>query len=298
MTLNFSADHVFSRMLSFALLTVIPACLALPIEAQTATVTGKPKQLNGQVHQTARVARPGLPVLAPLHSSAAGTKLDLHLDTSVFNQKPLSGQTDVTPPLETGISAAPVAPMKTAPLIESTPPVVPDKQPLQLSGGATKAAPRESSNSGSGGEPNYDYGKKAPRTGKKVLIRMKRFRSQQEMEVVWEAARVANAMARKGADVTILLDMEAVHAANKSDTSFASFEPNRGNGNTAAPRLTTPQDLLAEFVSNGGRVCVSLRWAKLYGMAGGGSAAMPGCVMLNDEEIADLLLESDNCIDY
>lgn len=297
MTSKIPGSLIFARMTAALLLILIQSLFVPLVSAQNASTSARHKSLNGQIHQSARVSRPGVSTLRPSNGAASGRQLDLHLDTALFNQKPLSGQTSETP-LDIGISAAPSVPVKSAPLIEATPPTVPEPTPVKLSGSTTKIPAKETGGSGGGGEPNYDYGKKAPRTGKKILIRIKKFRSGQEMEVVWEAARVANAMAKKGADVTVLLDMEAVHAASKSYTMNALYEPNRGNGNSAAPRLTTPQDLLAEFVQNGGRLCISLRWAKLYGMAGGGSVAMPGAVMLSDEEIADLLLESDNCIDY
>jgi hypothetical protein len=144
------------------------------------------------------------------------------------------------------------------------------------------------SGNGGGSGPNYDYGFR-PRSDKKIVIRLKKFRASQEMEVAWEAARRANRMLKKGADVTILLDMEAVHAVDKNDTAFAEIEENRGNGNRAAERLTSPQHNLMLFVQNGGTLVASARWVKLFAI--GNSALIPGTKLLTDDELDDILLE-------
>jgi len=145
---------------------------------------------------------------------------------------------------------------------------------------------------GSGGvAPDEDY---YPQSGKyrskKILIRLKRYRSLSEMEVVWEAARAACRWLKKGADVTILLDMDAIHAADRNDTGLANYEPNRGNGNSSAEKLTTPQDQLNQFVQSGGKLIASERWVKLAGISHG--SLITGTKLVKEEDMDDLLLDS------
>lgn len=129
----------------------------------------------------------------------------------------------------------------------------------------------------------------APAEARKMLIRLKRFYSLSETEVVWEAARTGVRWLKKGADVTILLDMDAVHAANKNETANAWFEHQRGNGNTAGGKLTSPQDELLAFTSAGGKLVASERWARHAALSP--SALVPGTTLLSDDAIDDLLID-------
>lgn len=130
-----------------------------------------------------------------------------------------------------------------------------------------------------------------------MVIRLKRFRGHNEMEVVWEASRMANRMLKKGAQVTILLDMEAVHAIDKNETAGAYTEANRGNGNSAAAKLTSPQDHLMEFVQNGGRLVASQRWVKLFAIGSG--SLLPGTNLISEDEMDEILLDPDaTVVDY
>jgi len=163
---------------------------------------------------------------------------------------------------------------------------------------AADPVPTPAINQGAGeAKPNYDYGSKAKVDFKKIVIRLKRFRASGEMEVVWEASRMASRMLRKGADVTILLDMEGVHAADKNDTSGAYNESNRGNGNSRAEKLTSPQQHLTEFAGNGGHIVASARWVKLFAISIG--ALIPGTTLASEDEIDDILLDPNTTvIDY
>ncbi len=145
--------------------------------------------------------------------------------------------------------------------------------------------------------PEEDYYPASHRyNSKKVLIRLKRYRSQSEMEVVWEAARAGLRWLRKGADVTILLDMDGINAASKSETGLAYYEPNRGNGNSSGEKISSPQDQLTQFIQAGGKLLACDRWVKLRGLSPG--SLISGTKLLSEDEIDDIMLDSSYNVVY
>jgi predicted peroxiredoxin len=200
--------------------------------------------------------------MAPLQTSAAAA------DTNA--PPPFAGQTGTTE-----FPAPPAFPSE--PLIHSAPSATPAATPAPVS------APLPSSS-----------------LGKKIVVRMLMFRTGNHMQYSWEGARMANLMLAKGADVTVLLDMDAVRAADKGDTMNTEFEPYQGRGNHGSGRYTTPQDLLKQFTDNGGKLVASERWSYLCGQSSGaGHPLIAGTKLLSDEEIADLLIDPNiTVIDY
>lgn len=254
------------------------AFLCLLSVASQLSALAEEKPLSGHVKKDAtRLARPAL------QTGVAGFSGGGTIQSTDFA---FGAAKSVASPQPETPTFAPTPIHTSAPLFHSgatTTPVAPPKPPPSTTGG--------------GSEPNYDYGKKAKVDYKKIVIRLKRFRASQEMEVMWEAARMGNRMLKKGADVTILLDMEAVHAADKNDTAFASMEANRGNGNGTAEKLTTPQQHLTEFAANGGHLVANARWVRLFSIQGG--SLIPGTVIATEDEVDDLLMEPNaTVIDY
>lgn len=142
-------------------------------------------------------------------------------------------------------------------------------------------------------EPTREH---APSSKRPITIRLKRFYSLVEWEVVWEAFNLGINMAKKGGDVTVLLDMEAVQAANRHDNH--QFQMNRGN--YGSEKMISVQSMIQQFMEAGGQVVANERWAKFWGVSGGSMQALSqGVQLMNDEEVADFLVNrSGNIIDY
>jgi predicted peroxiredoxin len=129
--------------------------------------------------------------------------------------------------------------------------------------------------------------------GKKVVIRLRRYRILSEQEVVWEALYLANQMAEQGTDVSLLLELEAVNAANRHDVTANEFEPHRGVGYNAAggkPIRTTA--LMQKLISLGGKVYASERWAQIYALTGPNSQLVPGVRLMSDSSLARFLADN------
>jgi hypothetical protein len=134
-------------------------------------------------------------------------------------------------------------------------------------------------------------------TYRPIVIRLKRYRALNEMDIVWEATNMANQMLLKGADVTILLDMDAVNAANRNDTQNATFELWRGNGSSTQARASTPQDHLVQFTEGGGHLLASKRWVTIYSISN--QALVPSTQLISDDRITTTLLNRNiTLIDY
>jgi hypothetical protein len=264
---------------------ILALVLAVLLIQPCATAQDKP--LAGHVKKeggTTRIIRPGTPLNAKTAAGRAAGAIQSN-DFSIGAEK-MGGTSQMHMPelpQSTPVTVAP--PSFSSGAGKSLLPANTNTTPAP-SGNADQ--PSSNSGGGSGSAPNYDYGFR-PRSDKKVVIRLKRFRASQEMEIVWEASRRANRMLKKGADVTIILDMDAVHAADRNDTAFAEIEENRGNGNRAAERLTSPQHNMFLFVQNGGNLVASARWAKLFAISN--TALIPGIKLLTDDELDDILLE-------
>lgn len=229
--------------------------------------------LSGHVKtENTRIARPRGAVLYGAANSGAPEAFSSGLQQQSM---PESASGDIS-------GLKPLPPLSSKPLIPPT-----AAKPESISGGG-----------GAGGAPaNFDYAYKPKPEYKNLVIRLKRFRSLQEMENVWEASRAAIRMLKKGAQVTILLDMEGVHAADRTDTTGAYNEASRGNGNQASERLTSPQDHLTQFVGEGGKLVASARWVKLFAISQG--SLIPGTRLASEDEIDDILLDpSTTVVDY
>lgn len=254
---------------------LLAMCLMAPEGAQSKPLSGHVKK------EQVRISRPGI----QLDAATAATTLTPKVQSTDF----AIGTTKLEAPAPPEMK--PMEPLQAKPMLPA------NAGETNLSSGAATAA-STTGGGGSGGAPaNYDYGAKPKVDYKTIVIRLKRYRALQEMEVCWEASRMANRMLKKGAPVIVLLDWEAVHAADMNDTAFAWNEKNRGNGNESAERLTVPQDHLRQFVASGGRLVVSARWIKLFAISH--RAIVPGAQMATEDEIDDILMDPNTqLIDY
>jgi hypothetical protein len=255
----------------------------LSAEAQTSPDQSSP--LQGKVRTDhLRVQRPATPIKATTNS----TKLQGQVDEKAFTKLHQSAATseEISPQLESEISIP-------EPLHSSAP-------AEQLHPAITSGITRPQDNTGGGGTVP-DAVTIRPAIGaslgkKEITIRLKRFRSLNEMDIDYEAIKMASLMQSRGGQVTVLLDLEAVHAADRHDTMFAEFQLHRGQG-THTEKDETVQAVMSQFIQDGGAVLVSDRWAKYYGMADAHSL-VNGAKLVTDEEIADHLLNSGNILDY
>ncbi len=181
--------------------------------------------------------------------------------------------------------------------VDPPPPVLPvaPLPPLFPSGTSTSGAPPVHPGSGGqGGSPPARYDFTPTRSDKLVTVRVRCYNSQNNWESVWEAFHMANLMLKKCSNVTILLDIEAVNAANRHD--MKEYQLHR----QSTEKMIPMQRLLREFIDAGGKVYASERWAKFWGVAGGSYPSLtPGVELLPDEEMADKYIESaGSIIDY
>lgn len=128
------------------------------------------------------------------------------------------------------------------------------------------------------------------RLKKVITIRFKRFRGPFEMEVIWEGLNLARNLQRKDANVSILLDLEAVCLVLKPEMVASRFNFDH----PMVKKLAAMQSMLQQLMKEGASVIASERWCRR------GSESlpqmMPGVLLCNDEELADLIIERYGCI--
>src|SRR6185437_5162898 len=101
---------------------------------------------------------------------------------------------------------------------------------------------------------------------KKIIVMVKSFGLMPEL--MWEATREAQRMQRDGADVSILLTMDAVNAADRTKVGNMTMDPSRFDSTVKNAKLTTPQEALSQFIQSGGKVLISERYARNYSLVG------------------------------
>jgi hypothetical protein len=281
--------------------SILPAFLIVFLGNTVAVVADDQPPLHGQVQRNAaRIERPGSiksgrDARAPLNQDAGAPmsrSLNGNINDASFSRLPTSTPAAaLDAQANTPLSEDPIA----SPLDAGTrSDKLEDKATQTAAAPAVSASKPDQSTTTTSSTPSP-----APKnfaTSKSITIRLKRFRGLLEMEVVWEAANLAIKMQSKGADVTLLLDMEAVNAANRHNTMFAEFQEHRGNGNSSE-KLESVQALIRQFTDAGGRVLVAQRWAHYYSMDSDGSL-IHGVKLVSDDEIADHLLDTGNILDY
>ena len=131
---------------------------------------------------------------------------------------------------------------------------------------------------------------------KHIVVRLKRYLSLVEVEVVEEALRTALKMLRRNVNVTILFDMEAVHAADPNFKFFDIRSTDEQQRDRIVPHSMI-RKLQVDFMADGGKVMVSEHWAKVWGMLKSGGVT-PGAIVASTDDIADELVHADSVIDY
>ncbi len=143
-----------------------------------------------------------------------------------------------------------------------------------------------------------------------VVVHLTEFGS--DLHRVQMALSTASALQARGTPVTLLLDVNGVHLADRG-TPLDMAQLHVGGGLTVAQGQGAPQDeiqpvvgggstantlesLYQQFVSGGGQVIVRQHCASMAGIDRG--ALRQGARLVNDREIADVLAGANRVIDY
>jgi predicted peroxiredoxin len=126
---------------------------------------------------------------------------------------------------------------------------------------------------------------------RKIVVMVKNFSLMPE--IMWEATREAQRMLRDGADVSILLTMDAVNAADTNKVGNVTIDPRRFDSDVRDGKLTTPQEALKQFIQSGGKLLASERYAKNFSLVGSPNL-MAGTQLVSDDEIDRLLMDPNN----
>jgi len=149
--------------------------------------------------------------------------------------------------------------------------------PALLAGRSTaEVQPPPHSQAGAGGPTRLKYKGEEDAGRGGITIRLTYYKVYPRN--AFDALNLGLRMLRKGADVTVILDKEAVLLA---DRHFSDEVQVRGKG--AMIRI---HSVLEEFIRAGGKVLASQSWAEEIGLLQGG-AMTPGITPLTDDEMAD-----------
>lgn len=248
-------------------------------------VLAAPKSLKGQVNEVApvRIARPTLPGKASMDSiktTRQGT-----LDTSSFD---LSGASSHIPAaaesaamsatldqsshaLSAGAGQVQSNPATTTPSIQAgvdrnRPPVPP------------------SNTGGNGGERGNGDGQREQASGQ-ITFRFCYYDISDGVDATWEGLREALYLQSRGMDVALMLDRGGVRLANKHNPQEAQLV----RGSTG--RMINHQTMLRQFISKGGQVYVSERWARVFNLLDPSCRALTdGVITLDDDSMSELLI--------
>lgn len=235
--------------------------------------------LKGTVREhDSRVVRPGQSAKpANARSDASKKPLGSGLDDSSFSL-PVSTKAKSLPAIQASIGATAMP--------DIPPPATPQFNDIFHTQTIKSTQP-----SGGSGASSVNTAPPAAPARRKIVIRLLQFRAGGHMQFAFEAAHMANLLLDKGADVTVLLDLDAVRAADKNDTMNAQYDRFPGTAASVRGRYASAQDLLTEFVQKGGKLVVSEKWAKLTSTVDDMNPLINGAKMLSDDEIADLFMD-------
>jgi hypothetical protein len=248
-----------------------------------------PDALKGRLEkQTGRIARPLSGALSVPSTSAlqkgvinAGDKFELR-----------SGVGQPVKPLNANVvDSTAVAPVPES--VRSTPPVT---EPARLSATTIENKVREEKPPGSLIYRKDGSTYRPDSSAKRIVLRMKRFASQYEAEIVEDGLSIAGDMLRRGGNVVVLLDMEAVHVA---DDKFEFYDTASADESGKQRAISTKQvqSQLRNFMEDGGTVLASEHWAKVWGITRRSSLSA-GVRLISPGDIAQLLMDAQSVIDY
>ncbi len=182
---------------------------------------------------------------------------------SILNPEPLKGETDI----------------ETAKLNTQA-----NEDKTQSASGSTNATEKE----------------KGSNTKRTVVVRIRRVVSNFEAEIAESALKIALTMVKKqdpNTTVIVFLDLDAVSLADGEFNFFDQVSTSE-EGNSRSISLKSMRALLQKFGTEGGKIVVSERWAKIRGFHRKTNTIVPGSVLTDEDGIAQMLLDASNVIDY
>jgi predicted peroxiredoxin len=117
-----------------------------------------------------------------------------------------------------------------------------------------------------------------------VMINLKQ--GTNDLHAVFMALKLGTAVAAKGADVTVFLNLEAARLASKGQPTDLTWGMSK----------TTLQDLIDEFTAAEGKFLVCPHCAMAAGIDA--DDLREGFVIPEEDEVADLLIAADKVMDY
>lgn len=131
---------------------------------------------------------------------------------------------------------------------------------------------------------------------KKVTFRFRRFTETTDKDLIMRGLDLSKRLLKKGADLSIFLDYEATHLAQRSNLMAPEFHVDFNN----TEKIKSIQTAFQKIIKAGGAVTVSDYWLRYYGIhLGGPGALVSGVKVMNDAEQTEYLLErSSTFLDY
>ena len=127
-----------------------------------------------------------------------------------------------------------------------------------------------------------------------LTIRFRKCKSNEELDSVFDGLCLAGRIQARDLQVSVFLDSEATIMIMHPDIILNKLKLDA----QISKRITGMQALLQQILKNGGQIIASKRWAKQH-TDDKNRHAMPGSVLLNDEDVCDFILErSGAIIDY
>lgn len=261
----------------------------LSISALNSTVAADP--LQGHLNQSStRINRPANPMIQPQKPISA-TVTDDSFKLKAEEDAAAAAASDSQPAAQADATAESGETQPASPLAAST-----TQSSLKPAASINAGFARGSTGgtaAGKADQPNYDYSAKQPLQGS-VTFRFCYYDLGDGAECAWEGLRDAIYLQGRGVDIALMLDRGGVRLANKHNSH--EYQLHRGS----TERMVQTQLLLRQFIQNRGKVYVSERWARQFGLWGGSYPSLThGVQLLGDEEMADLLVErSGRIVDY
>jgi eukaryotic-like serine/threonine-protein kinase len=138
--------------------------------------------------------------------------------------------------------------------------------------------------------------KSAGKPKKQVTFRFRKIKANFDKDQIIQAVELGLRMIKKGADLSVFLDNEAAHLVHRSNLMAPEFHSDLGT----TEKIQSIQASLQRLVKAGGTVAVPEHWLRYFGiLSGGGDALLPGITVLDEDQLAEFLLErASSVMDY
>jgi serine/threonine protein kinase len=141
-----------------------------------------------------------------------------------------------------------------------------------------------------------DVLKSAGKPKKLMTFRFRKIKQPHEKDQFMQAMEIAQKLIKKGADMSVFLDYEAVHLVHRSDLMAPEFHPDI----MTTDKIHSIQNSLQKLIKSGASINASEHWLRYFGiLAGGPDAILPGILVLDEDALAEYLMErATSIMDY